>query len=85
MKFSRLDACEEWKVVRWCRTQASSHNSQSVVDGGVDEAGMTTAAPDRSTLRLNATVLVRLFAELLLQHLSLAPAGASKPPQERHT
>jgi len=82
MKLSRLDACEEWKVVRWCRTQASSRNSQGVVDGGVDESGMSTAAPDRSTLRLNATVLVWLFAELLLQHPSLAPAGDSKPPQE---
>ena len=46
-KFSRLDACQDWKVVRWCRTQASSHNSQGVVDGGVDEAGMSTAAPNR--------------------------------------
>ena len=31
-----------------CGTQASSHNSQGVVDGGVDEAGMSTAAPHRS-------------------------------------
>jgi len=44
-KLSRLDACEGGKVFRWCRTQASSHNSQGVVDGGVDEAGMSTAAP----------------------------------------
>jgi len=43
---------------------------------------MSTAAPDRSTLRLNGTRLVRLFAELLLQHPGLAPAGANKPPQE---
>jgi len=40
----RLDACEGWKVVRWRRTQASSHNSQGIFDGGVDEAGMSTAA-----------------------------------------
>ena len=54
-KRSRLDACEDWKVVRWCRTQASSHNSQGVVDGGVDEVDMSTVAPVRrcSTLRLN--------------------------------
>jgi len=49
-KLSRLDACEDWKVVRWCRTQASSHSSQGVVDGGVDKAGVSTAAPDRSTV-----------------------------------
>ena len=30
----------------WCRTQASSHNSQGVVDGGVNEAGVSTTAPD---------------------------------------
>jgi len=36
-----------WKVVRRGRTQASSHNSQGAVDGGVDEAGMSTAAPDK--------------------------------------
>ena len=45
-----LDACEDWKVVCWCRTQASSHNSQGVVDGGVSEAGVSTAAPDRSAV-----------------------------------
>ena len=39
-KLSRLDACEDWKVVLWCRTQASSHNSQGIVDDGVDEAGI---------------------------------------------
>jgi len=44
---SRLDACKGWKVVRWCRTQASSHNSQGVVDGGADEVGMSTAAPNK--------------------------------------
>jgi len=49
-KLSRLDACEDWKVVHWCRTQASSHNSQDVVDGGVSKAGMSTAAPNRSTI-----------------------------------
>ena len=46
-KLSRLDACEDWKFVRWCRTLASGHNSQGVVDCGVDEAGVSTAAPDR--------------------------------------
>jgi len=45
-----LDACEDWKVVRWCRTQASSHNSQGVVDGGVGKAGMSTEAPIRSAV-----------------------------------
>jgi len=45
-----LHAYEDWKVVRWCRTQASSHNSQGVVDGGVNEAGMSTAAPSRSAV-----------------------------------
>ena len=47
---SRLDACGGWKVVRWCRTQASSHNSQGVVDGGIDEVGRSTAAPNRSAV-----------------------------------
>ena len=47
-KLSRLDACENAKVVRWCRTQASS--SQGVVDGGVNKAGMSTAAPDKSAV-----------------------------------
>jgi len=81
MKLSRLDACEDWKVVRWCEMQASSHDSQGVVDGGVDDAGVSTAAPDngvdkagmsgtrqeRSTLLLNGPGLGWLFAELLLQ------------------
>ena len=46
-KLSRLDACEDWKLVRWCGANASSHNSQGAVDGGIDEAGMSTAAPDK--------------------------------------
>jgi len=50
MKLSRLDACEDWKVVRWSRTQASSHDSQGVVNSGVDKAGMSTVAPDRSAV-----------------------------------
>ena len=47
---SRLDVCEDWKVVRWCWTQASSHSSQGVVDDGVNKVGMSTAAPNRSTV-----------------------------------
>jgi len=43
-------ACEDWKIIRWCRAQASSHNSQGVVDGRVNEASMSTAASDRSTV-----------------------------------
>ena len=35
---------------RWCRTQASSHNLQGVVDGGFNEAGMSTAAPNRNAV-----------------------------------
>ena len=50
MKLIKLDDCEDGKVVRLCRTQASSHNSQDVVDAGVDKAGMSTAAPGRSAV-----------------------------------
>ena len=31
----QLDACEDWKVVRWCRTQASSHNSKASLMAGL--------------------------------------------------
>jgi len=41
---------EDWKLVHWCRAQASSHNWQDAVDGGVDEKGISTAAPHRSTV-----------------------------------
>jgi len=68
-----LNACEDWKVVRWCRTRTSSHNSQGVVDGRVDKADMSTAAPDRSEYSpVECTRLGWLFAELLLQHPSLS-------------
>jgi len=49
-RLSKLDACEDWKVVRWCMAQASSHNSQGVVDGGVSEVDVSTAALDRSAV-----------------------------------
>jgi len=45
-----------WMPVRigrlsgWCMTQASSHTSQGVVDGGVNKAVVSTAAPDRSAV-----------------------------------
>jgi len=60
-KLSRLDASENLKVVRCCRTQASSHNSQGVVDGGIDAAGMSTAAPDRSVVRSFDWLVSRIF------------------------
>ena len=44
--WSSPDPCSSL-VVHWCGTQASSHNSQGVVNGGVDEAGMSTAAPNK--------------------------------------
>jgi len=46
-KLSKLDFCEDRKVVRWCRVQASSHNLQDVIDGRINEAGVSTAALDR--------------------------------------
>jgi len=92
-KLSRLNVCENRKVVRWCtqqwtikyfydaiivfrienfvvnkvtfasfmgtdrtnhrllcRTEASSHNLQRAVYAGINEAGVTTAAWDRSAL-----------------------------------
>jgi len=39
------------KIVRWCRTQAPSHHSQGVVGGRLNEAGVSTAAPDRSVVQ----------------------------------
>jgi len=40
-KLSRLNACENRMVVCWCKTQASSHNLQGVVDGNVNEVGIS--------------------------------------------
>ena len=45
-ELSRLDAHEDRNIVLWYRTQASSHNSQSVVDGRVNEAGVSSAPQD---------------------------------------
>jgi len=50
MKLSKSDAREDRKVIHWCRTQASSHSLQSVVDGKVNESGVSTAVPDRSAV-----------------------------------
>jgi len=65
-----------WKVVRWCRTQASSLTSQGLFGGRVNEASVSTAAPEHSTLRLNAPGLRWLFATLLLQHISQSQQAA---------
>ena len=53
-KLSRLDAREGMKIVHCCRTQASSHSSQSVVDGRVSEAGVRTGAPGRGAAAYSA-------------------------------
>ena len=76
-KLSRLESWEDGKIDRWCRTQASSHSSQSVVDviAHIDVivvdviANLSTAATrqDRRTLLLNGPGLGWLFATLLLQ------------------
>jgi len=63
------------------RTQASSHNYQGVVDGGINEAGVRTAAPDRSalyTVRLYVPGLCWMFATMLLQHPNGSQQGASR-------
>jgi len=52
-KLSRLDACNDGRIKSrhpLCRTQASSHSSQGVVDDGVDKASVNTATPDRSAV-----------------------------------
>jgi len=83
MKLNRLDACEDWKVVRWCMTQASVTIRKASLmaslmvddagvstvssDSGVDKAGMSGTRQERSTLLLNGSGLGWLFAELLLQ------------------
>jgi len=46
-----LDACKDRKIVCWCRTQAPSYNAQGVVYGRVNEAGVSSAAPDRRVVQ----------------------------------
>jgi len=54
--------------------------SQGVVDDGVNKAGVSTAAPDRSAVLcpLNGPGLGWLFAPLLLQHTSPTQRAASR-------
>jgi len=50
-KLSRLDACEDRKIFRWCKMQASSHSLQGVVDDSrINEAGVSTTALGRSAV-----------------------------------
>ena len=45
-----LDAREDLKIIRWCRTQASGHIWQGVVDDRTNEAGVSATAPGRSAV-----------------------------------
>jgi len=56
-----------------------SHNSQGVVDGGVDKAGYEHCGTreEHSTLRLNAPGLGWLFAEILPQNPNWSQQAAS--------
>jgi len=49
-KLNRLDVCEDKKIVCWYRVQGSSHSSQSIVDGRVNEAVVKAAAPVRNVV-----------------------------------
>ena len=40
-------------------TPASSHNSQGIIDGGVNKAGISSAAPDRCCSGLHRLELLR--------------------------
>jgi len=50
-KLSRLDACEDRKVVRWCRPQAPIYGLQGGVYARINEACVSTAASDRSAVQ----------------------------------
>ena len=71
---SRLYACEDRTVVHWCGMQASSHNSQGVVDGGVNKAGMSIVAPNRS-----AVLCSRMTRSRVAVHNVVAPAPQPEP------
>jgi len=73
-------ACEDGKIVRWCRAQASSrHNTQGVVDDGFNKADVSTAAPDRTAVLVvectKADVAVR---KIVLQHPRWSQQAASR-------
>jgi len=82
LRQSRLDACENRKFARRCRTQTFSHISQGVVGGRVNEAGMRHehcgTRRERSTLRLNGPELRWQFASLLFQRPSQSQQAASR-------
>jgi len=70
---------DDWKIVCCCRTQASSHSSQGVADGGVDKAGVSTAAPGGAQYAaVEWTRAKRAIATLLLQHPSPRHQTASR-------
>jgi len=74
MKLSRLDACQDRKIVRMCRTQTSSHNSQGVVDSR--SMRQVWALRHQTGAQYSAVEWTRvrwLFAKLLLQHPSQVP------------
>ena len=78
-KLSRLDACGNRKVVRWCRMKASSHNSQDALDGRLNEAGKHCSTREGfSTLLLNGPGLRWLFEMLLVQYPSQSQQAATR-------
>ena len=61
-KLSRSDAREDRKVVRWCRALASSYNLQ----GGIDEAGMSTVKPDSAQYSVVEWTRARVVIQYIL-------------------
>jgi len=88
-KLVRFDAWKEREVVCWCGTQASSHNSQCVVDGLVSErfswpgkAVMPVHALHLSDLALGVLYLSDIsFCELNVSDLGVCMLNVSDLPQ----
>ena len=78
-----MDACEDRQVLHWCRTQASSDNTQSIIENAVNEASMHTTTPNRcAVLSCKVDQGKSRDAQCLGTY---TPSGSRKLPQQRNS
>ena len=76
-----MDECEDRQFFRWCGTQASSDNAQSIIENAVNEASMRTTTPNRCAVLRCEVDLGESRDEQCLGICS--PSGSRKSPQQR--
>ena len=78
-----MDACEDKQVLRWCGTQASNDNAQSIIKNAVNAASIRTTTPNWCAVLSCGVDQGKSSDAQCLGTCTLF--GSCKSPQQRHS